>query len=75
MSQTFDLDWYWTDIDGSTTWSGLMTKRTTGQSGKFGGSSQTTPPNAVTTPTGGSCLTGTATTFLSVGVIAGTTTI
>jgi hypothetical protein len=60
---TFDVDFYFTGVGGTLELTGLITKRSTGQTGKFTATVEAVPPTPVTTPAGGSCLSGSASVF------------
>jgi hypothetical protein len=68
---TFDVDFYFTGVGGTLELTGLITKRSTGQTGKFTATVEAIPPTPVLTPAGGTCTAGTASIFTVVGAGVG----
>jgi hypothetical protein len=65
--QTYAVDVYFSIVDGTIVITGLITKTTTGQTGKFSALGEATGPAETVTPGGGSCLASTATFFTLAG--------
>lgn len=71
-SQTFRLEFVLTGVSGTAVFTGTMTKLTTGQRGPMAAVGDYVFPTALTTPAGGSCVSGTAAFFTWVGAITST---